>query len=85
MRAAQVGTLKPPDRIFHGRRPRGVLGLIETLARPGGNLTGVTFLILSSAGAPKMLEVLHEAVPHAGYGVAVQPSPREQRNPGAPL
>jgi putative tryptophan/tyrosine transport system substrate-binding protein len=36
-------------------------GLVKTLNRPGGNLSGVTFL--ASETIPKRLEVLHELVP----------------------
>ena len=39
------------------------LGLAQSLARPGGNATGVTFL--GSSLAPKLFEVLRESVPHA--------------------
>jgi len=39
------------------------IGLVASLNRPGGNLTGVTFLNVEIV--PKMLEVLHEVVPTA--------------------
>jgi len=37
------------------------MGLVASLARPGGNMTGVT--ILNVEVAPKLLEILHEAIP----------------------
>jgi putative ABC transport system substrate-binding protein len=37
------------------------LGLVESLARPGGNITGNS--IMSSAFVPKALELLHESLP----------------------
>ena len=48
------------------------LGLVESLNHPGGNMTGVSFLV--SLMAPKRLEVLHEIVPGAALiGFLVNP------------
>jgi putative tryptophan/tyrosine transport system substrate-binding protein len=49
------------------------LGLIESLARPGGNITGNS--LMSSAFVPKALELLHESLPGIRtVGVLVDPS-----------
>jgi putative ABC transport system substrate-binding protein len=48
-------------------------GLVESLNRPGGNLTGVT--ILSVELGPKLLELLHELAPAATViGLLVNPT-----------
>ena len=39
------------------------IGFVSSLSRPGGNLTGVTYLGVEVG--PKLLELLHEAVPSA--------------------
>jgi putative tryptophan/tyrosine transport system substrate-binding protein len=47
-------------------------GLVGSLSRPAGNLTGVT--ILNNTLAPKQLEILHQVVPGAvPIGVLVNP------------
>src|SRR5262249_13266165 len=48
------------------------IGLVNSLNRPGGNLTGVSSLNVGVT--PKRLEILHEAVPTAGL-VAVLVNP----------
>jgi ABC-type uncharacterized transport system substrate-binding protein len=49
------------------------LGLVASLNRPSGNLTGVSFLV--SGMAPKRLEIMHEAMPNAAVlGFLVNPS-----------
>jgi len=49
------------------------LGIVESLSRPGGNLTGVT--TLNTATGAKRLELLHELVPSAtNIAVLVNPS-----------
>jgi putative ABC transport system substrate-binding protein len=53
------------------------LGLVASLGRPGGNLTGVTNLNVEVA--PKLLGLLHEVVPAAKViGLLINPT-----NPGA--
>jgi putative ABC transport system substrate-binding protein len=39
------------------------IGLVASLSRPGGNITGATFLNVEVG--PKLLELLHEAIPTA--------------------
>ena len=49
------------------------LGVVDSLSRPGGNLTGVSSL--SVEVSPKRLEFMHEVFPTAAvFGVAVNPS-----------
>ena len=48
------------------------LGIVDSLARPGDNITGVAFLL--SELAPKQVELLHELVPKAAViGFVVDP------------
>ena len=49
------------------------LGLVASLARPGGNVTGATFYVAQLAS--RQLEVLHELLPKAAtIGVLVNPN-----------
>jgi len=59
-RAAQMETKKVPIVFAGGGDPVG-LGLIQSFARPGGNVTGVTDLDLELG--PKRLEIFKEMIP----------------------
>jgi putative ABC transport system substrate-binding protein len=50
--------------VFTGGLDPVATGLVASLARPGGNLTGVDFLFVEMH--PKRLEILYELVPQAG-------------------
>jgi len=47
-------------------------GLVASLNRPGGNLTGLTYLAVELA--PKLLEFVHEAAPAPTVAVLVNPN-----------
>src|SRR5215813_6499917 len=59
-KAAQMATTQIPIVFSYVADPVG-LGLIQSFARPGGNITGVSDLHLELS--PKRLEVFHEIVP----------------------
>jgi len=59
-KAAQMETAKVPIVFAGGGDPVG-LGLIQSFARPGGNITGITDLDLELG--PKRLEIFKEMIP----------------------
>lgn len=59
-KAAQMETAKIPIVFAGGGDPVG-LGLIQSFARPGGNITGITDLDLELG--PKRLEIFKEMIP----------------------
>ena len=70
--AAKAATTTIPIVFENGINPVEA-GLVVSLSRPGGNVTGVTSL--SAELVPKRLELLHEAVPTATLiGVLVNPT-----------
>jgi putative ABC transport system substrate-binding protein len=69
--AAKAATTTIPVIFNIGADPVKV-GLVASLNRPGGNITGVSYL--ASTLVPKLLETLHEALPSA-TSVAVISNP----------
>jgi putative ABC transport system substrate-binding protein len=61
--AAKGATTTVPIVFSTGEDPVST-GVVASLARPGGNLTGVSIMLIELY--PKRLEVLSELVPHAG-------------------
>jgi putative ABC transport system substrate-binding protein len=61
-RAAKAASTTVPIVFVIGADPIKV-GLVASLNRPGGNVTGVSFL--ANSLLPKQFEVLHETVPNA--------------------
>ena len=70
--AAQAATTTVPI-VFNTAGDAITLGLVASLSRPGGNLTGVTSLNMEIA--PKRLELLHQVLPTANaFALLVNPT-----------
>jgi putative tryptophan/tyrosine transport system substrate-binding protein len=73
-RAAKNATSTIPI-VFIGDGDPVAAGLVASLARPGGNLTGISFIAVELA--PKRLELVSELVPQAGV-IALLVNPNNQ-------
>jgi len=70
--AAKTATATIPIVFATGGDPIA-LGLVQSLSRPGGNVTGGTTLMVELA--PKQLQLLREVLPNAAmFGVLVDPA-----------
>jgi len=78
--AAKKSTTTVPV-VFAGVLDASAYGLVPSLARPGGNVTGTTYGVGGAEIAGKWVELLKEAAPRVSH-VAVLYSSKDPQSPG---
>jgi putative tryptophan/tyrosine transport system substrate-binding protein len=64
--------------VFAGHADPVRVGHVASLARPGGNITGLS--VLMPEIVPKQLEIMKQALPHRSFALTARLSPRFRRS-----